>query len=175
MLYLESPPPSVWKASGLDPSFMNFMAEAEMKNKYQMLSSALLLSLSLFLSLTTTSLQLSSAQCVCVCARSLLTSHVSFASSCLLFLSRKQQKRREEDQESKQLSPKKHTRAQRERREREMVWFGEERGGGINSASLLRSGYYAGVGGSSSCVAWSFLFSKFSVELVAGERFSSLS
>lgn len=91
MLYLESPPPSVWKAS-LDPSFMNFMAEAEMKNKYQMLSSALLLSLSLFLSLTTTSLQLSSAQCVCVCvrARSLLTSHVSFASSCLLFLSRKQ-------------------------------------------------------------------------------------
>ena len=94
MLYLESPPPSVWKASGLDPSFMNFMAEAEMKNKYQMLSSALLLSLSLFLSLTTTSLQLSSAQCVCVCVCvcvcALRTSHVSFASSCLLFLSRKQ-------------------------------------------------------------------------------------
>lgn len=89
MLYLESPPPSVWKASGLDPSFMNFMAEAEMKNKYP---NALLCSASFSFSLPLLDDNLSAAQLssVCVCVCSLLTSHVSFASSCLLFLSRKQ-------------------------------------------------------------------------------------
>jgi hypothetical protein len=130
MLYLESPPPSVWKASGLDPSFMNFMAEAEMKNKYQMLSSALLLSLSLFLSLTTTSLQLSSAQCVCVCVCAPclhLTSPLPPPASCFYPGSSRREEKKTRRANS---SAPRNTHGLREKEERER-WFGLVRRGEV--------------------------------------------
>lgn len=174
MLYLESPPPSVWKASGLDPSFMNFMAEAEMKNKYP---NALLCSASFSFSLPLLDDNFSAAQLssVCVCVLLAYISRLLCLLLPLVFIQEAVEEKRRRPGEQTAQSQETHTGSERKKREREMVWFGEERGGGINWASLLRSGYYAGVGGSSSCVAWSFLFSKFSVELVAGERFSSLS
>lgn len=125
MLYLESPPPSVWKASGLDPSFMNFMAEAEMKNKYQMLSSALLLSLSLFLSLTTTSLQLSSAQCVCVCVCVLLAyiSRLLCLLLPLVFIQEAVEEKRRRPGEQTAQPQETHTGSERKKRERDgLVW-----------------------------------------------------
>lgn len=119
--HLESPPPSAWKASGLEPSFMNFMATRRRTD--ELLSASLNLSLSPRRQLLCGS---ACASCFHLTPPCLLPPHSLLLRrrflTCFIYSG------------SRGRSPEKrtHTGVGREGEgERWSGWFGEGRGGGI--------------------------------------------